>query len=240
MERASKMKRASRMETVRKSERGAATLSTTLATALVALIALAFAVVLAPSAFTEDEAPGEAKPQEEAVNPMEVMAYLGEVHKKGKHQQALARMAGTWKASGKFWMMPGQPPMQSVGTSVNTMVMDGKYIRFDYETSIMGQPYKGHGMMAHDNLKKTYQMTWLDNSPSSSGILWSEGSISDDMKTITFHGEADSGKYGKHKTRMVFTLNDDGSHMMQGYQTHGEQEMQLMEIVYTSKEQGEK
>lgn len=84
-------------------------------------------------------------------------ATPGDAHKK------LADLNGTWDAKVRTWMQPGQPPMESVGTAVNTTILGGRFMQQNFTGTFMGMPYSGVGLMGYDNTKGQYQATWIDN-----------------------------------------------------------------------------
>ena len=43
------------------------------------------------------------------------------------------------------------------------MVMDGRYLVEEYDGEMMGQPFKGMGLMAYDNSEQRFVSAWIDN-----------------------------------------------------------------------------
>src|SRR5688572_22054954 len=73
----------------------------------------------------------------------------------------MAKSDGTWNVEVTSWMDPDAPPVKSTATVVNKMTMDGLYQMSDYTGTMMGQPFKGHGILGYDNAKKQFVNTWI-------------------------------------------------------------------------------
>lgn len=144
----------------------------------------------------------------------------------------LAGMAGSWTTKSKEWMEPGNPPVESTGTSEMTMLLGGRFLQQRFDGSMMGRPYNGIGTTAYDNVRQRYVSTWIDTM--STGIFMMEGTAGADGKTITLHGDHQMPGGGKMKHRAVWTIVDGNNQTFEMYGTHGHgKEMKMMEIAYT-------
>lgn len=99
--------------------------------------------------------------------------------------QRLARHAGTWKVTSKFYMDPSQPPMESTGTETVELIGDLWNLR-RYESSMMGTPFAGVCTIGYEPHNQRYVSTWIDSfTPSLFSLT---GEWKGDM--LEFRGEA--------------------------------------------------
>ena len=164
---------------------------------------------------------------------MEAMMKAGtpsEAHKR------LAAMTGTWDATVRSWMGPGQPT-ESKGTAEYKMILDGRFQTLDFNGTFMGKPFQGHGMNGYDNAKKKYVGVWLDNM--STGMLMTEstGTGPGDGKVMEMTAVGTDPMTGKSMTsRSVMRFESDKKHVHEMYDKGPDgKEMKVMEIVYTRK-----
>jgi Protein of unknown function (DUF1579) len=157
------------------------------------------------------------------------LATPGEPHKQ------LASLAGSWTTNTKEWMEPGKPPMEATGTAEMKMVLDGRFLQQEYNSTMMGRPYSGMGTTAYDNMRKKYVTTWIDTM--GTGIFTMEGTGSPDGKTITMKGQHAKPDGGQMTHRAVWKIVDDNTQIFEMYGTHDHgKEMKMMEITYTRKQ----
>jgi hypothetical protein len=105
----------------------------------------------------------------------------------GTHHKAMAAKAGSWKTSNKLWMAPGQPPMETVGTSEIIAVLDGRFVQEVTKAEMMGGPWEGRGTFGYDNSSKKHIGNWLDSF--GTAMMSLEGTCDGTCKTITMSGE---------------------------------------------------
>jgi hypothetical protein len=152
----------------------------------------------------------------------------------GDNHKILSKMSGTWAATVTFWMQPGAPAMTSTATSVNEMVMGGRYLQSKNTGNMMGQPFEGLGITGYDNAKKVYVASWIDNF--GTGILMMTGVWDDAAKGIVFTGSEVDPVSGKDMPiRQVMKMPDDNTQIMEMYSNMGGKEFKNMEIKYTRK-----
>ena len=86
-------------------------------------------------------------------------------------------------------------------------ILDGRFLRQEYHSNMMGKPFTVIQHLGYDNQKKKTIEIMMDSM--STGVLHNEGSISEDGKTITNHGETRDPATGKTvKLRTVYTIID--------------------------------
>lgn len=164
-----------------------------------------------------------------------MMKMWMEMKTPGDMHKMLAKQDGTWDNEMTMWMEPGKPPMVSKSTSVNKMIMGGRYQQSNYSGKMMGEPFEGISILGYDNLKKKFVSSWIDNS--GTGIMNMEGSYDPATKSITLSGTMPDPATGKDCTmRQVMTMMDDKHCTMEMYNTPaGGKEMKMFEIKSVKK-----
>ena len=173
----------------------------------------------------------EKKPSKQ-MDPQAMMELYQKLATPGEPHKLLASLAGSWTTQTKEWMEPGKPPTEATGTADMKMVLDGRFLQQEYNSTMMGQPYTGIGTTAYDNLRKKYVSTWIDSM--GTGIFVMEGAASADGKTITLKGSHPEPGGGQMTHRAVWKIVDNNTQTFDMYGTHGHgKEMKMMEITYT-------
>ncbi|MFO0832778.1 MAG: DUF1579 domain-containing protein [Phycisphaerales bacterium] len=162
-----------------------------------------------------------------------MMAEMARLAQPGEQHKAIAKFQGTWHGKVSHFMAPGQPPMISEGTMVNTMVLDGRWLRQEWTGDMMGQPFKGLGYWGYDTAKKEYAGMWVDTMSTSWSIF--KGQFDAATKTYTSTGTMDS-PMGPMNMREVVTVTDDTHHTFDMYMPGPDgKEVKAMSIEYTKK-----
>jgi hypothetical protein len=76
--------------------------------------------------------------------------------------RSLKEHAGKWKVACKFYMEPGQPPMESNATESVEMVGDF-WTLSKFENDMMGMPFVGSATMGFEPHSGEYVSTWIDS-----------------------------------------------------------------------------
>lgn len=166
------------------------------------------------------------------------MSEQMEVYRKlatpGKPHKMLAGMAGSWQTRTRAWMNPGDPPVESTGTSEQIMLLGGRYLQQDFHGDMMGTPFTGMGVTGFDNHRGKFVSTWMDSM--STGIFYFEGTADADERTITQACRYDDPFKGPMTMRTVTRIVNDDTHEfeMYGIDKSGNEE-KMMEITYTRK-----
>jgi hypothetical protein len=194
---------------------------------------LALALVLAAGVFFAQEKgkgadqgrPPMSPEMKAAMEAMQKAATPGEFH------NFLARMEGTWKAEVKMWEGPGEPQV-SQGTSVNKMILGGRYLRQEFTSTMMNMPFEGVGYTGYDNVMKRFQATWIDNMTTT--MMYGTGSLDATGKVMTStmtYSDPQSGK--EQVSRSVGRIVDAKTHVFEMYGPGPDgKEFKMMEITY--------
>jgi hypothetical protein len=164
-----------------------------------------------------------------------MMKIWQEVATPGEPHKFLSQSVGTWETASKAWMDPSQPPEESKGTTKFTMILGGRFLQQEATGQMMGQPFKGIGIVGYDNFRKKYTMIWIDDA--GTALYTAEGTADPTGKTITFLGKMDDPLTGeKDKTvKYVSKMIDQDKQVFEMYAMEGGKEMKTMEMTYTRK-----
>lgn len=78
--------------------------------------------------------------------------------------KALERLVGNWEVDSVFHMgPPGTEPMKSKGKAVGKSILGGHFVDQEYESEMMGQPFKGRLTVGFDTVAKEYVSCWVDS-----------------------------------------------------------------------------
>jgi hypothetical protein len=182
------------------------------------LVAAALLGFLAGTGFGDDPDPEQAKEMKE-------MAAMG---RPGKPHALLARMAGHWEVEARTWTGPGHSSTTR-GTSVNRMVMGGRFLQTTYKGSFLGKPFEGTGYLGFDNLKRRFQSAWIAST--GTAIEIQEGDTDSDGTKIELRGSYDT-RESSMPNRVVYSVQDDDHFTMESYVVYQGQEVRDMELKF--------
>ncbi len=144
----------------------------------------------------------------------------------------LKQLAGKWKVTTKMWMMPGEDPQVSKGTSVAAFVLDGKFLKEDFVGSFMGKKFFGIGYTGFDTVSGEFSTLWMDSMGTMMTVM--TGSYSPDSNTIGFSGKMSCPlSPEKLKVRSELKIVDKNNHVFTMYMTGPDgKETRSFEITY--------
>jgi hypothetical protein len=208
-----------------------------------ARIALPLAALLLATSALADEAPAAAEapagaasasmPEMTPEQKAEMEAYR-KAGTPGPQHARMAATAGTYDLALKSWHEPGGPAMDETGTATRTVILEGRVIAEDLSSSMMGQPFTGHGMSGYDNVTEKHWSTWTDSM--STGLMVSEGTC-DAQDACTFTGSWNDPLTKKPVVARMTTRWT--SPTVQVFEMYGPakdgKEFKMMEITYTKR-----
>jgi hypothetical protein len=146
------------------------------ATRIVAFAGAGVVAAIAGGCASNDAAKAPKYSQEQMMQTMMSAGTPGEMHAK------LANYAGTWKLTNTMWMSEGSEPIQSDGTIVTRLEMDGRYAASTYKGQMPGMgAFEGVGIVGYDNARQKFVGTWYDNF--STGMMQGVGTPRSDAGT---------------------------------------------------------
>jgi len=190
---------------------------------------VAIVLFVGPAQAQTGNQPPQMTPEQKA----EMEAYM-KAGTPGAPHQTLASLAGNYDLKVRSRQQAGAPAMEDKGTATRAMTLGGRVLVEEFNSSMMGTPFTGHGMMGYDNVTGKYWSTWNDSM--STGLMVSEGTC-DAQKNCTFTGTwNDAVKKAPVKARMTTRWTSPTTEIFEMYAPGKDgKEMKMMEITYTRK-----
>jgi hypothetical protein len=193
------------------------------------VLILVLTLVVSKESFSQEKKKSAKKPSQE-----EMMKRFAESMTPGAQHKMLEESVGTWDPEVKMWWNgPKGEPTISKGTSVNKMVLGGRYLQQDFTGEMMGHPFIGTGFTGYDNFKKKYVGFWIDNM--STGMSTMTGAMDKDGKSVTMWGKMDDPMTGEKdkKVKYVVRFVDKDTQVFETYDVtaYGDKKP-TMEITY--------
>jgi Protein of unknown function (DUF1579) len=129
------------------------------------------------------------------------------------HKQ-MNTLAGSWDVDIVF-IINGKENKGKVQCE-SKWILDGRFLQQNYQSNLMGKPFMVLQLLGYDNAKKKTIEIVLESL--STGVLYREGSISQDGKVITNEGESLDKVSGKNtKLRTVTTIIDPDHYTLEWF-----------------------
>lgn len=146
----------------------------------------------------------------DTLNQQDMMALYMELAKPGEEHKLLGKMAGTWEVEISYWTEPGANPMVTTATSVNEMILGGRFLKMHSEGEVMGLKSEGLNIMGFDRRHEVYTIVGYDTW--GTYYITAEGTYDDDSGTISMYGEDDDPVMGftqKYDMNIKFVSDDE-------------------------------
>lgn len=132
-----------------------------------------------------------------------VEAYM-KTTQPSKHHKWLEQLLGEWRTTSTVWMAgPDGPPTKSEGSAKFSWAVPGKWLRQEWEGTMMGTPMTGFGVLGYDNFKKKFVGSWFDSL--STALLTFEGLLDKSGKVLNQWGPMDEPMTGEHDKTVRYT-----------------------------------
>jgi hypothetical protein len=90
-------------------------------------------------------------------------------------KELLRSLCGSWHGTCQTWFEPEMLADTAEVTGTIELVMNGKFVRFVYDSSIQGQPRTGEELLAFNSINQHFEVSWIDSFHMSDAILFSQG-----------------------------------------------------------------
>jgi len=146
--------------------------------------------------------------------------------------EALQSLVGSWEGTCRTWFEPGKLADESKISGTIRPILDGRFIRHEYEATIQGRPRHGEELIARNAITKRFQVSWVDDFHMNYAIMFSEGEATENGFAVIGHYDAaaDAPPWG---WKTVFEVIDADHLTITAYNItpHG-QEAMAVETTY--------
>lgn len=153
----------------------------------------------------------------------EQMRLWKEYASPGKPHEILARVAGTWSYKSN----------EDSGRSHFKLLLKGRFLQQELTGKAMGQDFTGHGIIGFDNMRKKYDILWMDSM--STGVIHGSGTYDEKTKTLREAGEYNDPtsptRIRTYKAEWKFLDKNNMTYTMWTLGSDGK-ESKRMELVY--------
>lgn len=128
----------------------------------------------------------------------------------------IRQLSGAWRGTSQLWFEPDVVADTAEVSGSFQSILNGKFVRFNYRSTIQGQPRQGEELIAFNSLTQQFEVAWIDDFHMSDAILFSVGPAIERGFEVTGHYEVGGGNppWG-WKTR--YELLEDGRLCMTAY-----------------------
>lgn len=159
-----------------------------------------------------------------------VIATLRELATPGEHHRHLARLVGTWQATGTYWLPSGEQET-AAGTIENTWILGGLFLESRLTGELLGDTYEGRALEGYDYVTEQYMSSYVDTL--GSFILNFTGTCEDDGRRRIMTAAFIDPVWGRRMiSRSVLTVIDADTYRYESFLQHEDgREFPQMEFV---------
>jgi hypothetical protein len=117
----------------------------------------------------------------------EKMKEMMELAKPGPEHKMLEKMVGTWEQTVKIWMKPGAEPAEMKGTSVNKMILGGRFLQSNVSGGEGEMKMEGLNLMGYDRRHKHFTTVGFDTW--GTYYVTAAGPYNEETNSIFMYGE---------------------------------------------------
>ncbi len=162
------------------------------------------------------------------------VAHSGEPKAPAVADKHLAYFVGSWDVVVKYKLGDGQE-REGHSRCETQPILDGKFIRQEYQSKLMGQPLIIWQLLGYDSLQKKYVEFQLHAHGPNTHTTHGDGAFTDDGKVLTLHIDTLDAMTGKPaKLRTVATIQDDDHYTLEWfYAEPGGKEERKVALTHT-------
>lgn len=183
----------------------------------------------------------ENSPQASKIQALDDTSFekIIELSRPNEMQALLSSLMGEWNYTVTIWTEPNAKPLESTGTSVNQMILEGRFVSMKSSLilNVGGHylPYEANGLMGYDNVKKVFTSVWVDNL--NPGMMVGNGIFDKKSNVIKESGNFTSSiknAIQSYRSELQFTDAESYKRIIFATDKSGK-EYKIMEFVYSKK-----
>lgn len=147
-------------------------------------------------------------------------------------KELLKSLVGSWEGVCRTWLEPGKLADESKITGRFLPLLDGRFLRHEYEAMMQGRSRYGFETIAFNSMAQQFQISWIDDFHTNNSIMFFEGDATDRGFFVsgTYDAGPDSPPWG---WKTVFEIIDDEHLTITAYNITPEgEEAKAVETVY--------
>jgi hypothetical protein len=187
----------------------------------------------APSGQAQKPAPAPGAQPRGMEEMAAAMAKARRFTQPGESHKTLTRFVGKWTTETRIFMA-GKPTPAEKGTAEFAWLMPGRWLKQDYNGSIMGQPMKTFALLGYDNFKQSFVSTQVSNLDTA--MTHAEGDMDPGGKALLLYGTLDEYTTGEHDkmVRYIWRFPSSDRLVLEVHDLAiGENNTKVIEITYT-------
>jgi len=153
----------------------------------------------------------------------------------GKNHETLKKFLGSWTTETRFFFGDKASPA-SKGTAEGDWIMEGRWLKFEAKSELMGKPFRSFSLMGYDNFKMSFVVTTVNTWDTA--MIRVEGDLDQHGKSLVAYGSLDEYLTGEHDKpiKVAWRFESPDRFTMEVHDFGiGESNTKVFEIAYSRK-----
>jgi hypothetical protein len=195
--------------------------------------ALVICAAFMSTLWTGHSAASPQDPKQQAQDMAAMMAKAKKFTEPGKNHEILKKFLGKWDTETRIYF-GGQATPPEKGTSECSWLMDGRWIKSDGTSKMMGKPLQTCTIMGYDNFKMSFVATSITSMDTA--MVRTEGDMDPGGKVLILYGTLDEYLTGEHDkmVKAVWRFESEDKMVMEVHDLPiGENNTKVFDVTYT-------